>query len=988
MIARRSLSAALFVLMLLTCLPEFAGGPRWVAGSAYFNNSVEGNAIIWAGGSLVYYTDQGDLSSFESNAAAAAMVAAAAAPWTQVATASVSITQGGTLDEDVNGTNVSGSRGDVTWPADVESTAKPLAVIYDADGSVLNTVLGAGGSDPSGCLTNAVTSFNDGFSPAANLTHAIVILNGLCATNANQIANMQYLLEREFGRILGLGWSQDDDNVLTLSPPPIGNDYAGWPLMHPVNVDCGSDNYSCLPTPYALRMDDRAALGRLYPSATFASATVHVHGTISFAGGQGMQGVNVRAILLVSQTTDQITSSEVSSVSGFGFRGNAGNVVTGTTDSAGNAMARFGSPVSWVEGQWDLGGLEYPVGAKYGRVDYQIVFEAVNPWYTGNEAVGPDILGTPAPSGTLATIYLRGMEPGQSFVENVVVANSATGGTGMAGSFASPIAIPANNQWQSWLSGYGDTAYAGFSARPNRQFALVTTAMNESGVPSQSKAMPVIGAWLADDAATAPPDFSTPAPFNSSSEGVTVLEVTTPAGDGVTSYPLTAAIADARGDGRPDYAYSARIFYADSVSPDVVPSSGGVIAIAGTGFVKGDSVQVNGVSAPVLAVSAEQIVAQAPAQNASGAVDVQLNDPTGAIAVMSGALVVSTAGDSSAYALNVVSVPGGSGGSSGSVGAVAPGAFALQVADSNGNPVSGAPVTFSDSNGSLLSACNGATSCTIATSTGGIASTTLTPQNVGVETITAGLTNGASARAFWTATLPAVIVQYASLPIEQKAGVAVSYPLTITVVKNGVPYADLPYTWLVTQANGASLSNGSGTTAGDGTATFTASIPALAVGAAQWVRACADSKCTTLVVTGVNPDAPVAVPWSGTAQTIAANTTFAPLVLEIIDGAMPANPVTGVTVGFTESLYSYEPAGTDGKQPPPRLLAQSTPTAISGVNGLVSIQPLQQAGTAGTAVITAALGSRTAGTWTLLAEPTVAPVTSGPVTPRKLPLPR
>ena len=144
----------------------------------------------------------------------------------------------------------------------------------------------------------------------------------------------------------------------------------------------------------------------------------------------------------------------------------------------------------------------------------------------------------------------------------------------MAGSFAAPNALPSNGEWQSWISGYGDTAYAAFSARPNRQFALLTTAMNETGVASQSKAMPVIGAWFADDPAGAPPDFSTSQAFNSSSEGTTVLQITTPAGDGAESYPMTAAIADARGDGRPDYAYSARLFYADRVSPDAIPASG------------------------------------------------------------------------------------------------------------------------------------------------------------------------------------------------------------------------------------------------------------------------------------------------------------------------------------------------------------------------------------------------------------------------------
>jgi len=106
-------------------------------------------------------------------------------------------------------------------------------------------------------------------------------------------------------------------------------------------------------------------------------------------------------------------------------------------------------------------------------------------------------------------------------------------------------------------------------------------------------------------------------------------------------------------------------------------------------------------------------------------------------------------------------------------------------------------------------------------------------------------------------------------------------------------------------------------------------------------------------------------------------------VLRLVLALCACLPLAGVTVAFTESLYSYEPAGADGKQPPPRLLAQTSQSAISGANGLASIQPLQQAGVAGTVVLTASLGSRTVGTWTLLAEPTVAPTQSGPVPLRK-----
>jgi hypothetical protein len=980
---RRALSTLQLTLICLCCHAAFGGGPRWVAGSAYFNSSALGKPVVWAGGQVIYYTDQGALSSYESNTAAASMVALAAAPWTQVPTASVTITQGGTLSEDVSGANVSGSRGNVVWPADVESAAMPVAVVYDADGSVLDAVLGASASDPSGCLSNAVYSINDGFSTAGNLTHAIIILNGLCATDSNQIANMQYLLTREFGRVLGLDYAQDNDNVWTNNPPPTGEDYAGWPLMHPINVNCGGDSYSCVLNASALKMDDRAALGRLYPSSTFSSATIRVHGIIHFAGGQGMQGVNVKATILQTKKTIPQTDAVASCVSGFTFRGNAGNAITGTTDSAGYALARFGSSVASGEGEYELSGLEVPAGIAKGEVDYEITFEAINPVYTGAFSVGPDTLGAPAPSGTLATIILREMKAGSIHEENVTVTNSATGTAGIGGSFAAPTAVPATGEWQSWISGYGDTEWSSFAARPNRQFAVITQAFNEGGAPTQSKAMPVIGAWFVDDAPGAPPDFSTSQAFDSSTEGVTMLEIATPGGDGTLAYPMVAAIADARGDGRPDYAYSARIFYADSVAPNAISLSGGVVAIAGTGFVAGDSVLVNGANAPVLSVSARQLVVQAPAQNTSGAVDIQVNDSTGAMAVMSGALVYGSGGTSSAYGLNVVSLPGGSGGSSGTVGAVSPGAFTVQVVDSNGNSVAGAPVTFSDSNGSQLSACGGGTNCTIAASSSGIAGTTLTPANAGIDTIAASLNDGVSAQASWTATRPAEVIQFANLPLEMKYAQTIQWPLSVTAVSNGIPIAGAKIIWTVYQ-NNEKQAGATTPTSTAGVASYTAKIAPLAYGPAANVQAClADGTCATIYATGVTPDLPVAIALSGSSQTIASSATFAPLVLEITDGAVPGNPLAGVSVGFTQTLYSYEPQGTDGKQPPPRVLATSTQAVVSDANGMVQVQPLQQAGTAGTAVITATIAGRVAGTYTLLAEPTVAPVNGGPVAPRR-----
>jgi hypothetical protein len=48
----------LAVVLALTPI-AFAGGPRWIAGSSYFNSSVKGQPVHWKNGSVSYYLDQG-----------------------------------------------------------------------------------------------------------------------------------------------------------------------------------------------------------------------------------------------------------------------------------------------------------------------------------------------------------------------------------------------------------------------------------------------------------------------------------------------------------------------------------------------------------------------------------------------------------------------------------------------------------------------------------------------------------------------------------------------------------------------------------------------------------------------------------------------------------------------------------------------------------------------------------------------------------------
>jgi len=200
----------LFSLALLLLAPAaFAGGPRYVAGVTYFNPGVLGQPIRWAGGQLNYYVDQGPLSSTVTNQQATAMVDAAAALWSAVPTAGVTLTDMGPLNEDVSGANivVSGTNftvtneqidqlGQISQPADVtpSATQYPVGVIFDADGSVINALFGSGASDPTSCQYNGVWFWLDNINPDATIAHAILLLNGLCATNSNMLEMMSFEL--------------------------------------------------------------------------------------------------------------------------------------------------------------------------------------------------------------------------------------------------------------------------------------------------------------------------------------------------------------------------------------------------------------------------------------------------------------------------------------------------------------------------------------------------------------------------------------------------------------------------------------------------------------------------------------------------------------------------------------------------------------------------------------------------------------------------
>ena len=151
----------------------------------------------------------------------------------------------------------------------------PAGVIYDADGSVINAIYGTGASLPSGCAKSAVLTQIDKIATNGSIVHALMLVNGLCAQTVDELPTLQYKMIRGFGRILGLDWSQANEQMFA-SGSITEDGLAGWPLMHPIERLCTSMLSSCMPDAKRLRTDDVAALNRLYPVASPAQGSPHV----------------------------------------------------------------------------------------------------------------------------------------------------------------------------------------------------------------------------------------------------------------------------------------------------------------------------------------------------------------------------------------------------------------------------------------------------------------------------------------------------------------------------------------------------------------------------------------------------------------------------------------------------------------------------------------------------------------------------------------
>jgi len=941
------------VLILLYATLSRAGNPKCVAGTSFFDPTVSGQPLTWPLGTITYYTDGGDLSPLLPNASANSFVAGAFSQWTSVPTAAVAAASGGQLAEDVNGTNVIvNADGTISMPTDVQPTASgtPIGIVYDYDGSVTSALVGAGAGDSSQCFFNAVTGGNDAYGSFASYQHALIVINGQCAQQSSQLADVEYRLVRVIGGVLGLGWSQLNVNVQSGKPYPTSDDYAGFPVMHYTDSWNCKPITLCYPNPYTLSTDDIAAVSRLYPitpqnqsrfpgKQIFSASTARIHGSVYFtdthgAPTQAMQGVNIVARWIDPGTGKPSRRYAASSVSGFLFSGNEGNPITGFEDELGESFAEWGSENPGVEGFFDLSGLPLPNG---GSAQYQLSIEPVDPFWS--PGVGPYSPGPVSPSGSFQPITLT-VVAGSDLERDIHMSGSGQPLPQAPSSWTSPAALPPAGDWVSSLSGYGAVPYYALPVQANRTLSLAVTTLDDSGEASTSKAQPVIGMWDASDPPGTPPGAFTSSPFNENVFGMTRLDAAVSA-----STNLLIGISDLRGDGRPDYHYHAHLLYGDSVTPARVPVTGGVVTVHGVGFSTGLAASVGNTAATQLAASTSQLTLAVPPRS-DGLQNITISDPvSGASTAMTGVLTYGAATTDNILLLNGSNptMP---------VGVQAPNPMTVQVVAVDGNtPISGATVAWTSTNGTSLSACSGASSCSVVSDQNGTASTWLTPSLGGQATITAtlapallGQTKSVSATLNATASSSDIGALNPYYWIAQ--GASVSVPLTARALSYGVPQKNVQINFMVMTGQGT-INVTSMQTDSNGNATVTLTIPLIS--ALVQVSACIGSgnyPCTMFYANPVPASRQVLQLVSGAGQ-VSTGQAFQPVVVRVIDSQFPQDVITAAPVVFQTTVLrpgGSSSGGGNGETHPgnpamPVILSVSQASVTTDVNGLASVVP-------------------------------------------------
>ena len=235
-------------LLALAAMGAHAGGPLSICDDAGRTPVAYSPATV----NLNY--DMGNLGS-RTKAQADTIVTNAVALWTNVGTATVVIGRGADLPVDVDATNY------LTFYSNTSLIVDGLnPVIYDTDGSIIDTLLGAGAK--SSVLGFAGSGYY--LAPTCKFVEGYAVINGFLGISDT---TMSVVIAHEMGHLIGMDHTQLDNTQ--------GLATSNYPLMYPIAYRSS----------VTLHEDDVAAVSALYPDTTLNSVYGQISGAFVLADG-------------------------------------------------------------------------------------------------------------------------------------------------------------------------------------------------------------------------------------------------------------------------------------------------------------------------------------------------------------------------------------------------------------------------------------------------------------------------------------------------------------------------------------------------------------------------------------------------------------------------------------------------------------------------------------------------------------------------------
>ena len=257
-LARAAAGAALFA----AAFAAHAGGPLGICYT---------NPIKYPGaGSVTLRYDGGGTLGTRTKAQADTIVSNAIAYWTNVSTATVTLSRGADLPVDVTTANFN------TYYGNFSDGINP--VIYDTDGSIVNSLFGGCPGGHPNCPNDHILGFaGSAWSDNGSVCQYVeghAVINGFIPVSDTTMTNV---IAHEVGHLIGMDHTQPDDGS--------GVPNSTYPLMYPIA-------YRGV---LSLHEDDTAAVTALYPGSNVNTVYGELSGTFTTAGGTPIRGANIYA---------------------------------------------------------------------------------------------------------------------------------------------------------------------------------------------------------------------------------------------------------------------------------------------------------------------------------------------------------------------------------------------------------------------------------------------------------------------------------------------------------------------------------------------------------------------------------------------------------------------------------------------------------------------------------------------------------------------